>query len=103
MNIILQIYKKLIENIIKDILLSKIDSILKGFCGFNNIDNYISLISSFDETLCYSFREAFIKLLEVIDSNYRNSIERKRKYHVKDYCSRTILTVFGEITYSRNC
>lgn len=101
MNIILQNYKILIEKIIKDILFSKVDTILNSFCGLNNINNYISLISSFDEALCASFREAFIKLLEEIDSNYRKSMDRKRKYHIKDRCSRTILTIFGEITYSR--
>lgn len=101
MNIILQNYKILIENILKNLLLNKVDSIIKGFNGLNNINNYISLISSFDEALCTSFREAFIKLIEEIDSNYCKSIDRKRKYHIKNYCSRTILTVFGEITFSR--
>lgn len=101
MNIILQNYKNLIENILKNIILNKVDTVLKEFNGLNNVSNYISLISSFDDALCSSFREAFIKLIEELDSNYRKSIERKKKYHVKDYCSRTILTVFGEITYSR--
>lgn len=101
MNIILQNYRNLIENIIKDIFLTKVDTFLKGLNGVNNINNYISLISSFDEALCSSFREAFVKLLEEIDFNYRKSIEKKRKYHIKDHCNRTILTVFGEVTYSR--
>lgn len=39
MDIVLQNYKNLIENIIKDILLSKVDAILKGFCGINNSEN----------------------------------------------------------------
>lgn len=101
MNIILQNYKILIETILKNILLSKVDLIFNKFNGLNNVNNYISLVSSFDDALCSSFQEALIKLLEEIDSNYRKSIDRKRKYHVKDYCSRTILTIFGEITYSR--
>lgn len=101
MNIILQNYKKLIEDIIKDILSNKVDTFLKDFSGINNVNNYISLISSFDDALCSCFREAFIKLIDEIDSCYRKSLDRKRKYHVKDYCSRTILTIFGEITYSR--
>lgn len=101
MNIILQNYKKLIEIILKDIFLNKVDSVINAFSEINNVNNYISLLSSFDDALSTSFREAFIKLLELIDSNYRNSFERKCKYHVKDFCSRTILTVFGEITYSR--
>ena len=42
MNIILQNYKILIENILKNLLLNKVDSIIKGFNGLNNINNYIS-------------------------------------------------------------
>lgn len=55
MDIILKNYKKLIESILKDFLLSKVDSSFKSFAGLNNINNYIYLISSFDEALCYSF------------------------------------------------
>jgi hypothetical protein len=101
MNIILQNYKQLIENIIKNCILNKIDNAIKDFNGINNINNYISLISNFDEALCNCFKEAFIKLIEEIDMSYCNSVERKRKYHIKDYYSRTILTIFGEVTYNR--
>lgn len=101
MNIILQNYKQLIENIIKNCILNKIDNAIKDFNGINNINNYISLISNFDEALCNCFKEAFIKLIEEIDISYCNSVERKRKYHIKDHYSRTILTIFGEVTYNR--
>lgn len=39
--------------------------------------------------------------IKELDNNYKHSLERKRKYHVKSYSPRTILTVFGEITFFR--
>lgn len=52
MDIILQNYKNLIDNIIKDIFLTNVYTILKGLNGVNNVNIYIPLISSFDEALC---------------------------------------------------
>lgn len=100
MNIILQNYKKLIEKIIKDTILENIDKALNQFEGYN-INNYISLLSYLDKSLCNCIKQAFINLIDELDNNYRNSRERKSKYHVKDYCERTILTIFGEITIKR--
>lgn len=40
--------------------------------------------------------------LEKLDYDYTISSERKSKYHIKDYCSRTILTIFGQITFKRH-
>ena len=100
MNIILQNYKNLIEKIIQDTIISNINSTLSNFDGFN-INNYISLLSSFDKALCDSFKLAFISLIKELDNSYRNSKERKSKYHIKGYFERTIMTVFGEITIKR--
>ena len=47
--------------------------------------------------LCSSLKH----ILEEIDRCYSNSLERKRKYHIKYKTKRTILTIFGEITYTR--
>ena len=101
MTIILQNYKKLILNIIKNTFINNIDSIINKFDGLNNINNYLSLISSFDESLCSIIRNSLITLLEELDINYSKSIERKAKYHIKSHHPRTILTIFGEITYNR--
>ena len=54
MNIILQNYKNLIEKIIKDSIISNVNSALSNFNGYN-INNYIELLSSFDKALCNSF------------------------------------------------
>lgn len=101
MNIILQNYKNLIQKIITDNYISKIDKILLSFNGINNINNYINLISNLDSFMADTMRISLINLLEELDNNFMNSIERKIKYHIKSHTSRTILTIFGEITYKR--
>ncbi len=41
------------------------------------------------------------KYLENMDLKFRNSPSRTKSYHVKDTVKRTIITMYGEITYSR--
>lgn len=101
MSIILHNYKNLILNIIKNTFINKINSIIDNFDELNNINNYLSLVSSFDESMCLVIRNSLISLLEELDKSYLKSPERKSKYHIKSRHSRTILTIFGEITYSR--
>ena len=100
MNIILQNYKNLINNLINDYFSNKIDSIIDNFNGFS-VNNYINLLSSFDNNMSSFLCSALINLLEEFDKSFSNSSERKRKYHIKYKTSRTILTIFGEISYSR--
>lgn len=100
MTIILQKYKNLINNLIKDYFSDKIDTIINSFTNYD-INNYINLVSSFDTNMCDFVKKALITLIEELDKAYLNSNERKRKYHIKSYNKRTILTIFGEITYTR--
>lgn len=100
MNIILQNYTKLIEEVFKNCLINNLDYYFSNKTDFN-VSSYINLLTTFDTTLCSCFKDALIGLLEEIDKIYCNSIERKRKYHIKQRRSRTILTIFGEITYYR--
>lgn len=100
MNIILQNYKNLIEKIIKDSIISNVNSVLSNFNGYN-INNYIELLSSFDKAFCDSFKLSFIALISELDNAYRNTKERKNKFHIKGYYQRTIMTIFGEITIKR--
>ena len=101
MNIILQNYKNLINELIKTYFIDKIDNIMKDFDVNSNINNYINLLSSFDNNMSIFMCDALKNLLEELDKNYCKSLERKRKYHIKYKTSRTILTIFGEVTYFR--
>lgn len=101
MNIILQNYKNLINNLIKTYFIDKIDDVISKFNPSGNVNNYIDLLSSLDSNMADFMRISLKNILEELDRNYCISLERRRKYHIKYKTSRTILTIFGEITYSR--
>ena len=100
MNIILQNYYNLINKLIKEYFSNTIEKVFSNFNSYS-IDNYINLISSLDDTMNSFMCNSLKYILEEIDRCYCNSLERKRKYHIKYKTKRTILTVFGEITYNR--
>ena len=101
MNIILQNYKNLINNLIKTYFIDKIDDVISKFNPSGNVNNYIDLLSSLDNNMADFMRISLKNLLEELDRSYCLYIERRKKYHIKYKTSRTILTIFGEITYSR--
>lgn len=100
MNIVSQNYNKMITNLIISEISKATNNIKVN--SLNNVYNYINLIKSFDEIVNKSILIAIKSYLEELDFNYTNSFDRKSKYHIKDYRSRTILTIFGEITFKRH-
>ncbi len=82
MNIILQNYSLVINNLIKNYFFEKINLVLSHFNDFS-INNYINLLSSLEHNMNDFMIEAFISIIEVLDNNYKCSLERKRKYHIK--------------------
>lgn len=100
MTIVSQNYNNMITNLIINEI-SKATTNIK-MNSINNVFNYFNMIKSFDEIVNKSIILVIKSYLEQLDYNYTNSIERKNKYHIKDYCSRTILTIFGEITFRRH-
>ena len=100
MNIILQNYINLINNLILDSLTKKIQLTLSHFNDFS-INNYINLLSTLELELNHLIKDSFILLINQLDNNYKNSLERKRKYHIKSYSPRTILTRSRVITFFR--
>jgi hypothetical protein len=92
------------EKVLSEMIFSKFSSNLKKELNKNNINptfNYINLSSNLDNTLCNLAKESLIAIFKAIDTSYCNSIERKRKHHIKAHLPRTILTIFGEITFTR--
>ena len=100
MNIILQNYNNLLTNLIKEYFSNKIERVISNFNGYS-INNYIDLLFSLDKNMNLFICNSIKYLFEEIDRYYCNSLERKRKYHIKYKTKRTILTVFGEVTYYR--
>lgn len=78
MNIILQNYKNLIQELIKTHFSNKIDNVINNFNSSGDINNYINLLSSFDNNMSLFLCEALKDLLEKLDYNYCKSIERKK-------------------------
>lgn len=100
MTSISQNYNEMIKNlIINEISKATVNLAINSI---DNVNNYINLIKSFDEVINKSIILAIQSYIENLDKEYTNSYERKRKYDIKDYCERTILTIFGEITIKRH-
>ncbi len=67
----------------------------------SSIDNYISFMSNLD-SFNFSFIINIIKsYFEYVDKMFFNSKYRKQFYQSKGFYKRTILTIFGEITFKR--
>lgn len=100
MTSISQNYNEMIKNlIINEIYKAAINLTINSI---DNVNNYINLIKSFDDVVNKSIILAIKSYIENLDYEYTNSYERKQKYDIKDYCERTILTIFGEITIKRH-
>lgn len=101
MEIITQNYEKILENLIID----NFSEIIKGNSGLNTgenqVFNYIKILDTLDDKICEIALKSLKAIFEAIDHGYKNSPERKHKYHVKARCQRTIMTIFGELTYNK--
>src|SRR5574344_2139330 len=93
------------EKILKEMIINQFSSILKKELNKNNntnkVFNYIELLSNLDNSLCEIAKNSLITIFETIDKSYSNSIERKHKYYIKAHHKRSIMTIFGEITFTR--
>lgn len=101
MNIIPNNYEKILKEMIFNQFSSNLKKELYKTDNTNKVFNYIDLISNLDNSLCNIAKQSLVTIFEAIDKSYSNSIERKHKYHIKAHLPRTILTVFGEITFTR--
>lgn len=101
MTIISNNYEKILKEMIFNQFSSNLKKELYKTDNTNKVFNYINLLSNLDNSLCNIAKESLITIFESIDKSFRNSSERKHKYHIKAHLPRTILTVFGEITFTR--
>lgn len=101
MNIISNNYEKILKEMIFNQFSSNLKKELYKTDNTNKVFNYIDLISNLDNSLCNIAKQSLVTIFEAIDKSYSNSMERKHKYHIKAHLPRTILTVFGEITFTR--
>ena len=101
MNIISDNYnlvlKKLIFKSLNDNLIKEFNKISSN----PNVSNYINLISNLDSSLSKIATNLIETAFESLDKGYLTSKNRKRSYHIKAYHKRSMITVFGEITFNR--
>lgn len=101
MNIISNNYEKILKEMIFNQFYKNLKEQLNKTNNTNKVFNYIDLLSNLDNSLCNIAKNSLVTIFESIDKSFSNSIERKHKYHIKAHLPRTILTIFGEITFTR--
>ena len=67
----------------------------------DSIYNFTNCIEEIDNSLKVLASNLLKKKFETLDDAYFKSAERKRYYRVKAKRSRTLITIFGQITYTR--
>ena len=101
MEIITQNYEKILENLIINNFSEIIKESKSKLTTDNQVFNYISILDTLDNKICEIALKSLKTIIESIDRGYKNSHERKHKYYIKARCKRTIMTIFGEITYNK--
>lgn len=101
MNIVSQNYNNLLKNMIFNVFSQNLKEKLNSLDVNHSVFNYVNLLSSLDNNLNELAKSSLISIFESIDNSFKVSPERKAKYEIKSYHPRTILTIFGEITFNR--
>ena len=101
MTIISNNYEKILKEMIFNQFSQNLKKQLNKTNNTNKVFNYIDSLYDLDNSLCDIAKNSLVTIFESIDKSYSNSIERKAKYHIKAHLPRTILTIFGEITFTR--
>ena len=105
MNIITQIFIKNIEKTLKifsEDILSSINAYINRSLRYTDSKISLSdLLSIPNKVVMDSIIKNVILTLKKLDEDYFNSPQRKELYYPKGTYSRTIITLFGEVTFNR--
>lgn len=101
MESITQNYEKILENLIINNFSNIIRQNDNRNPDENKVFNYIRLLDTLGEKIYEIVQNSLITVFETLDRGFKNSIERRHKYHIKAHTTRTIMTIFGEITYRK--
>lgn len=83
---------------IKDKLIDILSSIISNLSTHRYIDSFLNLQKEINNMII----ELIIDFISLIDKTYKKSEERRKVYYInKSNVSRTIFTVYGEITFER--
>ena len=106
MNSISQILRNVLKNKIKilinPILYNMIDFMVDNLFDVNAQNKYFSLLSTIQSSTRELIKKIIISTFEEIDENYKHSAERLTRYYInKSNVKRTLITIVGEITFTR--
>ena len=103
MNILPQILKIETKNlIINQIIYNFKEKLYALFDKMTLFNNYCDLFLSLQQFNNDIIKDLIVKLYEAVDEEFKHSKERKNKYFInKSNVPRTIVTIFGTITFSR--
>lgn len=94
-------YCEVLQNIINNYIKDKFSSLIPIINVDMGVFNYINFSSNVDETINDIARKLLISYFEMLDLSFKHKPGRTNRYHVKNTYTRSILTIFGEITYSK--
>lgn len=83
------------------IIKKSIENSLKAEIRLSSINNYLDFINYLDGFLLKIVKKSIISSFESIDYIFKHSIRRKELFYTKGLYPRTIMTLFGEITFER--
>ena len=69
--------------------------------NIKGLSNYMFMIEGVDKATNNLALSVLRRFIEKTDMDFRNSPERLKKYHVKSVHNRTLVTVFGPLTFER--
>ena len=106
MNIIPQNFINVLKNEIKNVINDKIDAFVDNiadiFNSNNSLDKYSNIFITADKTAKEIILNGIKTLLENIDNRFKHSDLRLKNYVInKSNVSRTITTIFGDLTFCR--
>ena len=92
MNIITDNYKKLIKNVLENLITKNIDKLFSNLDTKNCIDNYINVIKNIDNFTFNIAQSMFQEIFKIIDDEFMNSEYRKKRFKSKGFKSRSMWT-----------
>jgi len=96
------VLKNRIKTLITPILYNTVDFLVDNLFAQNVENKYFSLLSSVQSSTRELIKKIIITTFEEIDREYKDSADRKSRYYInKSNVSRTLITIVGEITFSR--
>lgn len=96
------VLKNRIKILISPILYNLVDFMVDNLFAENVENKYFSLLSAIQSSTRELIKKIIISTFEEIDENYKHSAERLTRYYInKSNVKRTLITIVGEITFTR--